>query len=253
MAFEIAKEAWDKLREEFMGSDTTRNMQAMNLRREFEMLRMQEVEKVKDYVDILMSVVNKVRSLGVEMTDKMIVEKVLMSLPERLLTKAVKNQTQLKLGVELNQQWNLRIFGSICCVMVPTSKRTKLDDKVEVGIFIGYSSQSKGYKVYIPESKKIVITTDVKMDETTVWNWEEKRIDEGIKPRQEETIGELIQEADFDEEEKPSVRGTRSLAEVYERCNLAMVEPWNYNEAAKLEVWKATMLDELSMIEKKNT
>ncbi|XP_031263615.1 uncharacterized protein LOC116121832 [Pistacia vera] len=87
MACETAKEAWDRLGEEFMGSDTTRNMQVMNLRREFEMLRMQEVEKVKEYVDRLMSVVNKIRLLGVEMSDKMIVEKVLVSLPERFESK----------------------------------------------------------------------------------------------------------------------------------------------------------------------
>ncbi|XP_031250405.1 uncharacterized protein LOC116108293 [Pistacia vera] len=87
MACETAKKAWDRLREEFMGSDTTRNMQVMNLRRVFEMLRMQEVEKVKEYVDRLMSVVNKIRLLGVEMSDKMIVEKVLVSLPERFESK----------------------------------------------------------------------------------------------------------------------------------------------------------------------
>ncbi|XP_031252717.1 uncharacterized protein LOC116110636 [Pistacia vera] len=85
MACETAKEAWDRLR--VMGSDTTRNIQVMNLRREFEMLRMQEMEKVKKYVDRLMSVVNKIRLLGVEMSDKMIVEKVLVSLPERFESK----------------------------------------------------------------------------------------------------------------------------------------------------------------------
>ncbi|XP_031257036.1 uncharacterized protein LOC116115035 [Pistacia vera] len=71
MACEIAKEAWDKLREDFIGSDTIRNIQVMNLRKEFEMVRMQEVEKV----------------LGVEMSDKMIVEKVLVSLLERFESK----------------------------------------------------------------------------------------------------------------------------------------------------------------------
>ncbi|XP_031268498.1 uncharacterized protein LOC116126970 [Pistacia vera] len=87
MACETAKKAWDKLREEFTGSDTTRNMQVMNLRKEFEMLRMQEVEKVKEYVDRLMRMVNKIGLLGVEMSDKVIVEKVLVSLPERFESK----------------------------------------------------------------------------------------------------------------------------------------------------------------------
>ncbi|XP_031287218.1 uncharacterized protein LOC116145928 [Pistacia vera] len=82
MACETAKEAWDKLREEFMGSDITKNMQVLNLRREFEMLRMQESKKVKEYVDRLMSVVNKFRLLGMEMTERRLVEKILLSLPK---------------------------------------------------------------------------------------------------------------------------------------------------------------------------
>ena len=40
MACETAKEAWDKLKEEFGGSTQTRNMQVLNLRREFETLKM---------------------------------------------------------------------------------------------------------------------------------------------------------------------------------------------------------------------
>ncbi|XP_031272977.1 uncharacterized protein LOC116131463 [Pistacia vera] len=69
MACETAKKAWDRLREE-----------------SWEVIQ-PEVEKVKEYVDRLMSVVNKMRLLGVEMSDKMIVEKVLVSLPERFESK----------------------------------------------------------------------------------------------------------------------------------------------------------------------
>ncbi|XP_031277069.1 uncharacterized protein LOC116135494 [Pistacia vera] len=87
MAYETPKKAWDKLREEYMGSTTTRNMQVLNLRREFEMQRIQESEKVKDYVDRLMGVVNKIRLLGVELTNMRVVEKVLVSLPERFESK----------------------------------------------------------------------------------------------------------------------------------------------------------------------
>ncbi|XP_031286824.1 uncharacterized protein LOC116145506 [Pistacia vera] len=102
MACETAKESWDKLKEEFMGSDTTRNMQVLNLRREFETLRMQEVEKVKEYVDRLMNIVNKIRLLGVEMSDSRIVEKVMVSLPKRFETKIAsledsKDLTQMTL------------------------------------------------------------------------------------------------------------------------------------------------------------
>ncbi|XP_031247378.1 uncharacterized protein LOC116105098 [Pistacia vera] len=80
MACETAKESWEKLKEEFGGSSQTRNMQVLNLRRQFETLKMQEAEVVKEYVDRLMNVVNKMRLLGKEITDKRIV---LVSLPER--------------------------------------------------------------------------------------------------------------------------------------------------------------------------
>jgi hypothetical protein len=43
---------------------------------------------------------------------------------------------------------HLKIFGSICYVHVPAAKRSKLDDKAEMGIFSGYASSSKGYRVY---------------------------------------------------------------------------------------------------------
>ncbi|XP_031281900.1 uncharacterized protein LOC116140401 [Pistacia vera] len=70
-----------------MGSNTTRNMQVLNLRREFELLRMKESEKVKEYVDRLMSAINKIRLLGVELTDIRVVEKAIVSLPERFESK----------------------------------------------------------------------------------------------------------------------------------------------------------------------
>ncbi|XP_031284419.1 uncharacterized protein LOC116143141 [Pistacia vera] len=87
MACDTPKEYWDKLKEEFGGSSQTRNMQVLNLRREFEMLKMQETENVKEYVDRLMNVVNKIKLLGEELTDHRIVEKVLVSLPERFEAK----------------------------------------------------------------------------------------------------------------------------------------------------------------------
>ena len=40
MAYESPKEAWDKLKEEFQCSDKTRQMQVINLRREFRVLKM---------------------------------------------------------------------------------------------------------------------------------------------------------------------------------------------------------------------
>jgi len=60
MPCEIAKEAWDTLQEAFQGNERTWQMQVLNLRREFEMLRMKEVETIKEYFDRLLAVVNKI-------------------------------------------------------------------------------------------------------------------------------------------------------------------------------------------------
>jgi hypothetical protein len=60
---------------------------------------------------------------------------------------------------------HLRVFGSIAHVHVPDERRTKLDDKSESFIFIGYDTYSKGYKLYNPKNGKHVISRDVIFDE----------------------------------------------------------------------------------------
>jgi len=62
-------------------------MQVLNLIREFEMLRMKEAETIKEYFDRLLAAVNKIRLLLEDLPDRRIVEKVLVSLPERFESK----------------------------------------------------------------------------------------------------------------------------------------------------------------------
>jgi transposase InsO family protein len=59
----------------------------------------------------------------------------------------------------------VKVFGSVCFVHIPQVKRDKLDKKAVPGIFVGYSSVSKAYKVYHPQTKKITITRDVHFNE----------------------------------------------------------------------------------------
>ena len=81
------KEAWDKLKLEYQGSDRTKQMQVLNLKRDFESLTMQEDETITKYFDRIALIVNKIRSLGEEFLDARIVEKVLVTLPERFESK----------------------------------------------------------------------------------------------------------------------------------------------------------------------
>ena len=111
---------------------------------------------------------------------------------------------------------HLRVFGCICYVLKPEVNRKKLDEKAEMGVFIGYSSKSKAYKVYVVNADKVIIARNVKMIENAAWNWESTT----------ETLPKQIQfyeqEKDEDSDDQP-VRGTRSLAEIYSRSMWLML------------------------------
>ena len=51
MACKTTKEAWDRLKVEYQGTDRTRQMQVLNLKREFVSLDMEEDETIRKYAD----------------------------------------------------------------------------------------------------------------------------------------------------------------------------------------------------------
>jgi len=50
-----------------------------------------------------------------------------------------------------------RIFGCPVYIYVPVEKRTKLDPSSMKGLFVGYSYNSKAYRVYILEQRKALV------------------------------------------------------------------------------------------------
>jgi hypothetical protein len=54
----------------------------------------------------------------------------------------------------------LKVFGCIVFMLTPNS-RSKLDPRVEKCIFIGYSTNQKGYRCYNPTTKKLHVSMDV--------------------------------------------------------------------------------------------
>ncbi|KAK9121298.1 hypothetical protein Syun_018915 [Stephania yunnanensis] len=73
---------------------------------------------------------------------------------------------------------HFRIFGCIGYVHVPDVKRTKLDDKSVKCIMIGYSSESKAFKMFDPIEKKVRISRDVIFEEEKKWNWDDSHLAE---------------------------------------------------------------------------
>ena len=60
---------------------------------------------------------------------------------------------------------HLRVFGCIAYAKVPDEKRQKLDPKSVKGVFVGYPVGSKGYKIFLPDSRKMIRCRDVQFIE----------------------------------------------------------------------------------------
>ncbi|RVW80415.1 Retrovirus-related Pol polyprotein from transposon TNT 1-94 [Vitis vinifera] len=78
-----AKEAWDILQQEFQGDKRTRSIKLQALRRELENMKMKENETLNDFSSRFMGLVNQMKSYGEEISDKRIVEKLLITLPDK--------------------------------------------------------------------------------------------------------------------------------------------------------------------------
>lgn len=83
MSLKSAKEIWVYLKSEFEGDERIRGMQVLNLVRDFELQKMKETETIKEYSERLLSIANRVRLLGSSLANSRIVEKILVTVPER--------------------------------------------------------------------------------------------------------------------------------------------------------------------------
>lgn len=71
-----------------------------------------------------------------------------------------KPPQELWLGTPVQFQ-HLQIFGVDAMAHVPKANRRKLDPKSKSMIFVGYCENSKGYRLYNPDTDKIVVSRDV--------------------------------------------------------------------------------------------
>lgn len=98
---------------------------------------------------------------------------------------------------------HLRVFGSVVHVHVPDARRTKLENKSRSCVLFGMSEESKGYRLYDPVLKKILISRDVIFEEDKKWNWDEsyhEQIQLNLEWRDEEEQVEYESEGEDTEE-----------------------------------------------------
>ena len=83
-------------------------------------------------------------------------------------TKAVFNKTPFEAWHKRKPiVHHLKVFGCIAYSHIPSQYREKFDEKGEKLIFIGYNDESKGYRLFNPKTKKLVISRDVIFDEAS--------------------------------------------------------------------------------------
>jgi hypothetical protein len=111
-------------------------------------------------------------------------------MPTRALQK--RPSFEVWFGYKPNLQ-HLKIFGCICFTYVPQVKRDKLDKKSELGVFIGYSSPSKAYRIFQPQYGRILVSRDVDFMEDKQWKWKqpEEKLESSTE-KQESSIMEII-------------------------------------------------------------
>jgi hypothetical protein len=170
---------------------------------------------------------------------------------------------------------HLRVFGCDAYVHVPKENRSKLDNKAEKCIFIGYKDGVKGYKLWNPETKKTVYSRDVVFREVKDVSKQEfpptqdepEKIELELDDAKSESSEEEEAEEAEEEEEEPhtpvlrrSVRDRRQ-PERYSpldfRSNFSLSitddDPRTVREAVNLEdskLWKKAMVEEMDALDK---
>ncbi|KAF7838906.1 Retrovirus-related Pol polyprotein from transposon TNT 1-94 [Senna tora] len=72
-------------------------------------------------------------------------------------------------------------------------KRTKLSEKAQLGIFLGYAATSKGYRVYVIQEKGVVVSRDVVFLEDAYWNWEKNQVEKETSNKVSQNNTSLLQ------------------------------------------------------------
>jgi len=176
---------------------------------------------------------------------------------------------------------HFKVFGSLCYKHIPDARRSKLEDKSEIMILIGYHPTG-AYKLYNPVTQKVHICRDVIVNEAEKWKWESEpeysseikqsyiypdSSDESGDEEDYEVIAddqeEIIVPARPHRNRQAPVRLTDYEVTPDDAVNdegdlihfalLADAEPINYKEVLKTDVWKRAMVEELLSIERNKT
>ncbi|WVZ16930.1 hypothetical protein V8G54_009912, partial [Vigna mungo] len=80
-------------------------------------------------------------------------------------------------------------------------------------------------RIYLPHKNKVIVSRDVKFLEFDCWSWKDNKFLEKFDCLNWKGNSELgLQEENEDVDDEP-VKGTRLLSDIYQRCNVVVMEP----------------------------
>lgn len=174
----------------------------------------------------------------------------------RIIKKALTLKTPFEMWYDHKPSIShFKVYGCVCYARIPKEKIPKFGSKTVITSHIGYSEQSKGYRLYDLESNKVIIYRYVNFYENQYWNREKKSVESlntlhGINDDQLQFDSD--DSSDIEDESKV-VRGTRALEDIYNRCNVAITDPTNYAKIEVDENYKRAMDAEIIMIKNNDT
>ncbi|KAL6345914.1 hypothetical protein AAG906_025194 [Vitis piasezkii] len=189
-------------------------------------------------------------------------------------TLAIKNVTPRGGLSGVKPSRSFSVFGCIAHVHVPKERMTKLDNKSITCVLLGVSEESKGYRLFDPIAKRVVVSRDGDCDgdsdgdgeneEGVSENGNRENIDgevgethdEGVGSSEgEERVRELRQSRD---RQPPTWMGYYVSGEglFEDEVHMALVEstdPLYFEAAVKNANWRLAMNNEIKSIEKNQT
>lgn len=90
----------------------------------------------------------------------------------RIITRSLKDKTPYECFRDRRPTVeHIRIFGCIAYAKIDKQQLRKLDDRSRILIHLGTEPGSKAYRLFDPQTQKVVVSRDVVFDEGKGWDW----------------------------------------------------------------------------------